>query len=215
MPYIVKPCDAVVGMKINRWTILALSKRTDAVCRCDCGRFKTINLNNVLRGLSKRCRHCSTRAFTITHGHSDAPGRRPADRLYRIWKAMKWRCSPKNTYDVGIYYSRGIRVCDEWLHDYLAFRTWALDNGYQDKLSIDRWPDMSGNYEPSNCRWADSITQARNTRTNHYLTAFGERKVIAAWAEDSRCNINEKALRHRIKLGWDSETAIITPKNSS
>lgn len=214
MPYIVKPCDAVVGLRINRWTIIALSKHTDAVCRCDCGRFKTINLNNVLRGLSKRCRHCSTRAFTITHGHSDASGKKPADRLYRIWKAMKWRCNPKNIHDAEIYYSRGIRVCDEWLHDYLAFRTWALDNGYQDNLSIDRWPNKDGNYEPTNCRWADATTQARNTRRNRNLTAFGQTMTIVEWAIDERCHINERTLRRRVERGWEHEAAISTPKNN-
>ena len=83
-------------------------------------------------------------------------------RLYGIWMGMKCRCKPGNV--ASKYYGdRGIVVCDEWKDDYMAFYAWAMEHGYEDKLSIDRI-DNNGNYEPLNCRFADSLTQVRNRR---------------------------------------------------
>ena len=52
-------------------------------------------------------------------------------------------------------------MCDEWLGEngFSSFYKWALDNGYQEGLTIDRI-DENGNYEPSNCQW---ITRSENT----------------------------------------------------
>lgn len=61
------------------------------------------------------------------------------------------------------YGGRGISIDPVWATDYLAFKQWALMNGYQDHLEIDR-KDVNGNYEPSNCRWATRKQQMANTR---------------------------------------------------
>ncbi len=60
------------------------------------------------------------------------------------------------------YFDRGIRVCDEW-DDFDAFRSWAIVNGYDDSLELDR-REANGNYEPGNCRWATKAQQAQNRR---------------------------------------------------
>ena len=58
---------------------------------------------------------------------------------------------------------RGIRVCDEWNESFGAFKRWALDNGYEDNLTIDRIDNDKG-YESSNCRWATIDQQNANRR---------------------------------------------------
>lgn len=85
-------------------------------------------------------------------------------RIYRIYTNMKTRCYNPNYIRYKDWGGRGIKVCNEWLTDFKAFYDWAILNGYNDKLTLDRI-DANGNYEPSNCRWVDYHTQAVNKRT--------------------------------------------------
>jgi len=73
---------------------------------------------------------------------------------------MKKRCSNPRTINFRSYGGRGIRICREWADDYLAFKEWALANGYENDLTIDRIDD-SGNYSPENCQW---LTKSENGR---------------------------------------------------
>lgn len=72
-------------------------------------------------------------------------------------------------YEYEDWGGRGITVCDEWLHDFMAFYDWTMNNGYKDSLTIDRI-DNNGNYEPNNRRWVTNKEQQRNTRKNVFLT---------------------------------------------
>lgn len=76
---------------------------------------------------------------------------------------MIQRCTNPNQKKYPIYGGRGIVVCEEWKCSYTAFRDWAMANGYEEGLSIDR-VDVDGNYEPSNCRWATRSEQEANKR---------------------------------------------------
>jgi len=82
-------------------------------------------------------------------------------RLYRIWSHMKNRCNSPNSDNYKRYGYRGIKVCDEWNNSFKSFKTWALANGYDDNLTLDR-KDNNGNYEPDNCRWITLIEQQKN-----------------------------------------------------
>lgn len=91
------------------------------------------------------------------------------ERLYRsVWQAMNQRCCNPNYHGYYLYGGRGIRVCDEWRSDYLAFREWALSHGYDPnakygQCTLDRI-DVNGNYEPSNCRFVTMLVQNHNRR---------------------------------------------------
>ena len=89
--------------------------------------------------------------FQIKHGGYGT-------RLYNIWRGMKTRCHNPNDKDYPHYGGKGITVCSEWADDFACFQRWALKNGYERHLTIDRIDNDSG-YLPSNCEW---ITNGKN-----------------------------------------------------
>lgn len=130
--------------------------------------------------------------------------RKPVERLYVIWTNMRYRCENSNMRDYKYYGGKGTKVCKEW-QDYETFKEWAIKNGYEENLTIDRI-DVNGNYEPSNCRWATRKTQANNTTRNHYVTHNGVTKTISEWAEE--LNISQRTIYYRIQCGLTDEEAI-------
>lgn len=138
-----------------------------------------------------------------THGLSGT-------RIDQIYRAMRRRCFNANCPEYRNYGARGITVCDEWKEPQ-AFYDWAIANGYNDDLTIDRI-DNNGNYEPSNCRWVDRFTQANNTRANHFMTFNGKTQTVAQWARE--LGINHKTLETRVSYGWSDEKALTYELNS-
>lgn len=133
-------------------------------CQCDCGNQTIVTASSLVTGHTQSCgclmRETTAKHFT-KHGESSS-------RLYVVWSGMINRCENSSNKSYQYYGGRGIKVCDEWRNDFMAFKNWAIANGYDDKAqygdcTIDRI-DVNGNYEPSNCRWVDNLTQARNKR---------------------------------------------------
>jgi len=126
---------------------------------------------------------------------------------FASWLAMRQRCSNSNTVGWNNYGGRGIKVCHRWQNSFAAF---LKDMGPKPsaKHSIDR-KDHDGNYEPDNCRWATKHEQARNCRSNRYVTFRGETLCVSAWAE--RTGLSANLVRARLNLGWDVEKTLTTP----
>lgn len=118
---------------------------------------------------------------------------------------MKKRCLNKNSSNYKNYGLRGISVCDEWM-SYELFRDWAVSNGYDDTLSIDRI-DVDKGYSPENCRWVTDVVQANNRRSNVKYAVEGELLTIADIAR--KYEIPYKTLHKRMSKGMSVEDAII------
>lgn len=125
-------------------------------------------------------------------------------REYRIWKALRARCSApcnKNT----TYQQKGIKCCQRWK----SFEHFISDMGpCPEGFSIDRI-DNEGNYDPANCRWANSSIQANNRGqfTPHY-SYKGETHTLKEWSVILK--INYSTLRKRIlELGMSFRSAIV------
>ena len=118
-------------------------------------------------------------------------------RIYHIWKSMRKRCSNPKDSNFKKYGERGISVCNEW-ENFQSFYDWAIANGYQETLTIDRI-DFNGNYEPSNCRWATYAQQANNRKSNKMVEYNGELHTVADWAR--LFHVPAKPIYYKLKKG--------------
>lgn len=168
-------------------------RRSRSVCRCDCGNV-VVKVNHDLKNGTRSC-GCLSHTTKLVHGGC---ARRHRERLFNIWSGMKSRCYNPNSKIFKHYGGRGIRICEEWLNDYAAFRGWALSHGYDKGKSIDRI-NNDGNYEPSNCRWATAKEQCLNRRSSVRIEIDGNSKTILEWC--SIFGTPENLARSRIGEG--------------
>lgn len=91
-------------------------------------------------------------------------------RLRDIFLGMLRRCYDTNDKAYRYYGAKGIGVCQEWIEHPEQFYKWAINNGYNNKLSIDRIKDNK-NYSPDNCRWVLPIDNSRYKGNTNYITA--------------------------------------------
>ncbi len=168
-------------------------------CVCDCGQTRVIAGTGLRAGRHKSC-GCSSPRFTPkktqTHGLSKS-------RTYRIWTGMLARCSSAaQGKSRRNYYEKGVRVCERWLE----FENFLADMGEVDGVLTLERIDSDGNYEPSNCIWADRKVQANNTSQNHKLTVNGLTKNISQWAEET--GIKANTIIYRLRRGVSPEQSI-------
>ena len=118
---------------------------------------------------------------------------------------MKTRCYNQRHVGYQWYGGRGISVCPKWRANFESFKKWALENGYNDTLSIDRI-DNDGDYSPENCRWVSKSAQNSNKRNNIILEINGESLHVSAWSRKS--GVKCSTIRERLKRGWPAYEAV-------
>lgn len=120
---------------------------------------------------------------------------------------LKRRCYNEKDPDYYRYGGRGIYVCEEWIIDSNNFYKWALENGYQEGLTIDRI-DVNGNYEPSNCRFVPPEEQARNKSNNRLITIGNLTKTLSEWCEIFNVK-SHKLVTYRLDNGYTPIEAFV------
>lgn len=119
---------------------------------------------------------------------------------YKSWSEMKSRCDhPERS--SGNY--KDVSYCERWS----MFENFFEDMGERpDGTSLDRI-NPHGNYEPSNCRWADIITQENNRRNNVHYDIDGERLTLSQIAR--KYDISRSNLANKIYiLKWSMDEAV-------
>jgi len=163
----------LTGRKFGKFTVISeTSKRkpTMFLCKCECGVVIEVRSGDLINGSSKGCRRCTN----MTHGMSKT-------HIYRVWADMKTRCLNVNSGIYKDYGKRGIKICETWVNSFESFKEWAIKNGYDEKLTIDRI-NNNGNYEPNNCRWTTMSVQNANKRLKKY-TINNVSKTFPEWCK--------------------------------
>lgn len=200
---------AIVGDVINGWKIINIytkdigsqnvrMAKVESTINDKVGEYRLTLLTKKSVGWPDR-RRPDIKLRKSSHGLTD-------HRLYTIWSGMKSRCLNPKQLSYKNYGGKGIKICEEWL-DFQKFYDWAINNGYDDKLTLDRIKSDK-DYKPSNCQWATFKEQIDNRIISINITAFGETKNASDWSLDERCNCSYWTLLYRIKQEWDSEKAI-------
>lgn len=190
-----------IGKTFNGLTVLSCEMRKPIgasrwICRCVCGKEKNVSAHNVYYGNVMSC-GCFTKN-PKKHGLCGT-------YLYNVLKGMIQRCENPNHRNYKYYGGKGIRVCERWRTNPQNF---IDDMGVRPAgMSIDRI-DSSGDYEPGNCRWANTFTQAREKRR---LIKIGDLSLpLLSWMKLR--GINRTTFYKRINtLGMSIEEAINTP----
>jgi hypothetical protein len=171
------------------------------LCHCDCGAEKRVAQRELIQGGAKSCgclRKEQLADRNYKHGQANSP-------TYISWLSMRRRIAHPVEKDGPNY--AGVTICERWA----IFANFLEDMGERPpNTTLDRYPNMRGNYETDNCRWATTIEQANNKTDNVRYTFKGKTQTQAEWAKE--LGINQKILSDRIiKLGWDIERALSTP----
>lgn len=187
----------LTGQRFGMWLVVSrasnIGSQTAWNCLCDCGNTGVVQGNNLKSGISGSC-GCQK----VKHGQKGT-------RLYDIWQAMKQRCYQQSHRNYARYGGRGITVCDEWKNSSKAFFEWALANGYEEHLTLDRVDNDKG-YYPDNCRWATKTEQNNNRCCNTIVEINSKAQTLAQWATET--GISYQTIHKRYKRGKRGENLI-------
>jgi hypothetical protein len=175
------------------------------VFHCDCGNNHTARARSVIIGTTKSC-GCLQKEMAkgkAKHGHLSGYRHSPE---YATWRAMLRRCKDIKFSDYYMYGGRGIKVCDRW-NDFLLFLEDVGDR--PEGMTLDRFPNKDGDYEPGNVRWSTPKEQARNMRANRIIEFDGKKMCVAEWAD--ALGIDQNTIRARLFNGWSGYRALSVP----
>lgn len=199
--------DKIVGLVFGRLTVLenlgVIKKDRKVLVECECGTRYEVKFDTVLTGQSKSCgclqREIVKKKFT-THGLSKHP-------LRGVHKAMLNRCYKKDDPQYENYGGKGVIICEEWRNSYEIFANWALENGWQKGLHIDKdklAPEKPGKiYSPEFCLFLTCKENSQYKGDNRMLTYNGETLSASQWADKFGMKYNTFMVR--LENGWDFE----------
>jgi len=169
------------------------------LCKCDCGKESKVRLVHLIRGRIKSC-GCLSGEKSNESGKTE---------LYRKWASIKYRCQDGHSKS-NLYFINNRTVCKEWRESYLKFKEWALNNGFEPGLQIDRIDNKQG-YNPSNCRFVSSLINTNNRDNTFYVIYKNEKYPFMLLVRKMGLIDHYATIKGRILRGWSCDKAIDTP----
>ena len=189
--------DALIGLKMFNLLIIEVLPHSKVKCLCDCGNNTVIRYRDLLiRQTTKSC-GCRRRK----HGLYKHP-------LFSVWVHMKERCGNANHEAYENYGGRGIYVCKEWDNDFNCFYDWAINNGWDKGLELDRIKNDK-EYSPNNCRIVTRKVNSLNRRSNRLVSFMGKTQPLIEWCRE--LNFKPSTIGSRLINGWSLEQALSVP----
>ena len=175
-----------------------INGRNQWECLCDCGNKKIAITSSLTTGRVRSCGCLSKESSSERMKKMRQQQGKRDKRLSTIWLNMKNRCYNTKNNGYKNYGAKGVSVCDEWKNSFETFYKWAITNGYNANLTIDRI-NPNGNYEPANCRWVTQKIQQNNRRNNHVIEMNGKHHTIAEWCDI--LNVSKKKIEYHLGKG--------------
>lgn len=144
----------------------------------ECGWENDIQYRNI-KALSKTCNHLTACGSYVNFNGKNSWKNQ---RIKSIFDGMRDRCYNVNSDDYRWYGQKGIKICNEWAKNPLIFEEWALSNGYNAGLTIDRI-DSDKDYCPDNCQWIPLEENSRKAGRVNWITVNDETLTGHQWSE--------------------------------
>ena len=148
-----------------------VGNRTHRFAIVKCPKCSKLEERRVRKDCNPQCRECAMkqiRSRISKEIHGDTVKTSIYNRLYNIWRGMNRRCHDINSNGYNQYGAKGVTVCAEWRNSYTKFKEWALTNGYQPYLTLDKDElcELQGIspkiYSPTTCKWKTLKDNASN-----------------------------------------------------
>lgn len=183
---------------------------------CDCGQLHTARGNTI----AHQAKHyaddpqlpscgCVELARKTRHGYRKAKDTHPA---YRAYRGMMSRCYDPGCSGYQWYGAQGVTVCGEWKDNPKAFVDWAVANGWQPGLHIDKdiLCDEKGIhphiYSPDTCQWVSAkVNVGYATNRDNYgkhpnvcLSHDAVAEILGRWFSDEEITQKDLATEYGV-----------------
>lgn len=174
------------------------------LCRCICGKTKSIKLGSLTTGVTKSCGCLDIDTKTKYNENNKI--------LYNTFNRMISRCYNPKDYSYIDYGAKGVTVCEEWKSSYQNFLTWSLSNGWKPGLQIDKDIKANGKkiYSPDTCLWVTQQVNMMYQSKAFKIEYKGEMINLRVYCHNIGMDSKQyRRVYNRIKKkGWSLEKAI-------